>query len=194
MTFTQSCLFILLFGVVLGCTHKKESELIDENQLGIIDANVKSEDTNLKTKALYGKTQPGESLRIDRAFENAPPLIPHTTDGFLPIKMENNICFSCHLPEKAKESGAVELPATHFTSLRPKMIEVDGVMQFEETKEVTVTDLDKPNHAYFNCTQCHVPVAIIKVDIENLFTPEFREEFGIERSNLKETIKEGIKN
>lgn len=182
---------ILLF--TTGCHSNKQNEYIDENQLGIIDASVNSEDTNLKEKAEFGNIQPGKAETIGRAFENAPPLIPHTTTGFFPIKMENNICFSCHMPDKVEKSGAIAIPATHFTNLRPSMVEVDGVLQFENEQEVHVEKLDTTNHAYFNCSQCHVPQTNVTVDIENLFTPEFREEFGLEKSNLNETLKEGVK-
>ena len=187
---------ILTFVIILftGCHGNKNNEYIEENKLGIIDASVKSEETNLKEKAEYDNIQPGKAEKIDRAFENAPPLIPHTTTGFLPIKMENNICFSCHMPDKVEKSGAVAIPATHFTSLRPKMVEVDGILQFEQEQDVQIQALDSVNHAYFNCTQCHVPQTNVTVNIENLFTPEFREEFGLTKSSLKDKLKEGVEN
>ncbi|MEN8202056.1 MAG: nitrate reductase cytochrome c-type subunit [Bacteroidota bacterium] len=186
-------LFIIPLAVmVLGCSHQKKDDIIRDEQLGIIDADVKSEDTNLKSKARYGDTKPGESEKFERAFENAPPLIPHTTIGFFPIKMDNNICFSCHLPEKAEETGAVKLPDTHYTNLRPDMVEEDGVLEFEDESIIHLEDLDEPGHAYFNCSQCHVPQTQVSVNIENLFTPDFREEFGLEKSNLKDNLEEGI--
>lgn len=169
---------------------KKDQKYLQK--LGIIDASVKSEDTNLKEKAEYENVQPGKAETIGPSFENAPPLFPHTTTGFFPIKMENNICFSCHLPDKVEKSGAVAIPASHFTDLRPKMHEVDGVLRFENEQEVYVEKLDSTNHAYFNCSQCHVPQTNVTADIENLFTPEFREEFGLEKSDLDKKIKEGV--
>ncbi len=182
--------FFLLF--TLGCHGNKNEGYIEEDKLGLIDASVKSEETNLKEKADYANLQPGKAETIDRAFENAPPLIPHTTIGFFPIKMKNNICFSCHLPDKIEKSGAVAIPATHFTSLRPEMVEVDGILQFEEEEDVHIQELDTTNFAYFNCSQCHVPQTDVTVDIENLFTPEFREEFGLEKSDLSEKLIEGV--
>jgi len=189
-----NCIYVLtfIFLLILGCHGNKKEEHIEENKLGIIDASVKSEETNLKAKAEYDNIQPGKAEKIDRSFENAPPLIPHTTTGFLPIRKENNICFSCHMPDKVEESGAIAIPASHFTNLRPKMVEVDGVLEFEKEELVYIQELDTVNHAYFNCSQCHVPQTNVTIDIENLFTPEFREEFGLEKSNLKEKIKEGI--
>jgi len=186
-------LIVLIIPMLFACKKSNKKELIDENELGIIDANVKSEDTNLKEKAEYTNTKPGKSEKFDRSFENAPPLIPHSIAGFLPIKKENNICFSCHMPDKVEKSGATAISSTHFTNLRPKMVEVDGTLQFEQKdEEVKVLELKTLNNAYFNCSQCHVAQTNATVNIENLFTPEFREEYGLEKSNLKEKIKEGV--
>jgi nitrate reductase (cytochrome), electron transfer subunit len=183
---------VLILSFTLGCNKGKKKELIDEDELRIIDANVKSEETNLKSMAKYNDATPGTSERIDRAFENAPPLIPHTTEGFFPITIQNNICLSCHMPDKVATSGAVQIPATHFTTLRPKMVEVNGVLQFEKESGVHIQELDSLNSAYYNCSQCHVPQTNVTVNIENLFTPEFREEHGLEKSSLKEKLKEGL--
>lgn len=184
-------LLVCLVLLTISCG-KGKHEVIDENTLGIIVADVKSEETNLKEKALYGEAIPGSAEKIDRSFENAPPMIPHTTDGFLPIKMESNICLTCHLPEVAVTVGAIEVPETHFTSLRPKMIEVDGVLKFENEGEIYIEETGELNASYFNCSQCHAPQTNVTIDIENLFTPEFREEFGLEQSSLKSKLKEGI--
>lgn len=178
--------------LIAGCQGNRSESYIDEDELGIIDASVRSEDTHLSEKAEYGNLQPGQAGTLERSFENAPPLIPHTTSGFFPIKKENNICLSCHMPEMTEQSGAIAIPATHFTSLRPQMVEVDGVLQFVEEDKVHIQDMNKLNHAYFNCSQCHVPQAEVTVDIENLFSPEFREEFGLERSSLREKLREGV--
>lgn len=177
--------------LILSCGQGKD-ESIDEDKLGIIDADVKSEETNLKEKALYAEAIPGSAETIERAFENAPPMIPHTTEGFFPIKINNNICFTCHMPEVADTVGAIALPETHFTDLRPKMVEVNGVLRFEKEGEIHIEKSDEVVQAYFNCSQCHAPQTNVTIDIENLFTPEFREEFGLERSSLQSRLKEGV--
>ncbi len=186
--------FYLLFVIVFLFSHcdNVDDKLVDENTLGIIDANVKSEETNLKEKARYIDVKPGEGVMIDRAFENAPPLIPHTTDGFLPITIKNNACMSCHMPDKVEESGAKKMSGTHFMNWRPKIEEMEGKYTIVKNEELTNDEIGKLNNSYFNCSQCHVPQANITVDIKNLFTPEFREKHGIENSTLKEKVKEGI--
>ena len=130
---------------------------------------------------------------MNRSFENAPPLIPHTTAGFLPIKRKNNACLSCHLPENAKKVNARPLSKTHFTNIRPKLVLVNGIYQFPKEDGVKVQKLKKLNAAYFNCSQCHAPQTKVSIDIKNLFTPEFRKKHGIEESDLIDKVKEGIK-
>jgi len=165
-------LILLVLFALVACNDKSSNEGIEDDELGFINADVTSEDTEFKFRAEYAPERPGESAKINRAFENAPPLIPHTTSGFFPVKYDRNICLSCHMPEKAKEVEAVALPETHMANIRPQ--------------------LDKLNNAYFNCSQCHSPVTNVKIDITNLFTPEFREEFGISTSDLIKRIVEGI--
>lgn len=184
-------IIVTLF-ICCSCSTNHDKKIIDEDKLGIIDADVKSEETNLKEKAIYNDALPGNSAIIERAFENAPPMIPHTTEGFFPIKMDNNICLSCHMPDVAESVGAIPLSPTHFMNLRPQMVEVDGILTFMENDKVLIEELDSLNSAFYNCSQCHAPQTEIAISIENLFTPEFREEFGIEKSNLQSRLKEGV--
>ncbi len=187
---TRILVLLVLFTFV-SCNDKVSNEGIEDDELGFINADVTSEDTDFKTRAEYILERPGESKKIGRSFENAPPLIPHTTSGFFPIKIDRNICLSCHMPEKAKEVKAVPLPETHMVNIRPHLVLVDGVYQ-NPKEEVLVHKLDSLNNAYFNCSQCHAPQTKVRVDITNLFTPDFREKFGISNSNLIEKIDEGI--
>lgn len=192
MLYKISFLLFVVFVFTACHSNKSDKKFIDEDELGFIDADVNSADTELPHKAAFTKATPGVSGTLVRSFENAPPLIPHNTDGFFPIKINNNICFTCHLPDNAKATGATSMPKTHFTNLRPKMTEVEGKMVFDEQKTLTQEDLEKPNNAYFNCSQCHVPQAEVSMNIENLFTPEFRDEFNLHESNLKDRLTEGI--
>jgi len=184
-------LILLVLFALVACNDKSSNEGIEDDELGFINADVTSEDTEFKFRAEYAPERPGESAKINRAFENAPPLIPHTTSGFFPVKYDRNICLSCHMPEKAKEVEAVALPETHMANIRPQLVLVNGIYQ-NPIEEIAVHKLDKLNNAYFNCSQCHSPVTNVKIDITNLFTPEFREEFGISTSDLIKRIVEGI--
>ncbi|MEN8115607.1 MAG: nitrate reductase cytochrome c-type subunit [Bacteroidota bacterium] len=190
----KKIIYLLAIIVAVSCSESKKQDkiLIDEDKLGFIDADVASEETNLKSKAEYEIAIPGESEVIERSFENAPPLIPHTTVNFFPITIKNNICFSCHLPEKAEEVGAIELPETHFTDLRPELEKKGGIYYTTFEGEVAISKTNNFDNAYFNCSQCHVPQAEVSADIENLFTAEFRNALNRERSGLKDQLTEGI--
>lgn len=186
-------LILMVVVFLFSCSHESSNNFIDEDELGFIDADLSSDDTYLKEKAKYADSQPGKTAEINRSFENAPPLIPHSTKGFFPIKIHNNICLSCHLPENAKETGARELSKTHFMNWRPKPEETDGLFSIAANDSVATKRFEKLNNSYFNCSQCHVPQTNVTVNIENLFTAKFREEFGIEQSSLNKNVNEGIK-
>lgn len=184
--------FLVILGLclaVIACKSESKKK-IDEDKMGLIDADVRDVETNLKKKAEYNNHMPGSGNLIDRSFENAPPMIPHTTDGFFPITPKNNICLSCHMPDKIEISKAIAIPETHFTTLRPKMTLKDGKYIMADT--ITFSPKKELNKAYFNCSQCHAPQSTISVNIENLFTPEFRAENGLKKSNLKDKLKEGV--
>lgn len=186
----------LLLIVFISCGKTGDEQInkpVSEDELGMITASVFSDNTLEKGVAEFPVDSPGQSQRIERAFENAPPMIPHNTEGFFPITFEKNICLSCHLPALAAVTGAIPLPETHFTSLRPTMVEVDGVYKMHEGSSMTRTKTpDAISNAYFSCNQCHVPQAKISVDIENLFTPEFRKLLNKDRSTLYKQVGEGV--
>ncbi len=176
-------------------TKQTESKLIADEELGIITASVFSENTLTPAKPVYSTTAPGESQKIERAFENAPPMIPHNTEGFFPITIDKNICLTCHMPALAEAAKSIPLPETHFTSLRPQ-IEKEGDLYHLYDLDNQVVKSKTPDvlsHAYFSCNQCHVPLAEVTVDIENLFTPEFREMLSKSSSTLSDNVSEGVR-
>jgi len=131
---------------------------------------------------------------FDRSFENAPPLIPHRVGGFLPIKVDDNKCLRCHMPDKAPEFEAIPIPKTHFTSYRPVVVEEDGKYRVDAHEgEVIEKDLGHFNGAMFNCSQCHVPQAKVTVDIPNTFDPDYRKSSNKSQSNLKDNMGEGVR-
>jgi len=191
MKLIKNVIVLSIVLIAFSCSQNVD-ESIDEDTLGIIDADVKSEETNLKAKAKFSDLKAGDSKTINRSFENAPALIPHSVEGFFPIKKENNICLTCHMPDKVEESKAIAIPKTHFTNLRPALKEIDGKYYFAKADTLVRMEIEDLNFAYFNCSQCHVPQAEISVDIKNLFTPEFREEFGLEKSTLDKQLEDGL--
>lgn len=102
---------------------------------------------------LYPDTAPGESKRIDRAFQEAPPPIPHTVEDMYPITRDDNQCLECHAPENAGKDEP-PIPTSHFEHPRithgtgPMLTIVEG---YEKTNAL--------NDARFSCNMCHVPQA-----------------------------------
>ena len=174
---------------------------IKDDTLGIRQDNLFSEDKVVSDETKYATEPAGTSTKIKRAFENAPPMIPHDTEGMLPITIDNNQCTSCHDPMVAESMGATPIPKSHFTSFRPETILTkDGVM-LQEGKHLDNTSdikgVEKPLEtlagARFNCSQCHAPQSEGTDAPKNNFAPEFRSEGLNGKSNLIDTINEGVK-
>jgi nitrate reductase (cytochrome), electron transfer subunit len=184
--------------LVINCS---ASKTVSEESLGLRTTNLYSEDTTTSDKTQYGTKPAGESTKIKRAFENAPPMIPHDVEGMLPITIDNNQCTMCHDPAVAESMGATPIPKTHFTNFRPKTeLTKDGVMlkngkHLDNTIDIKTVEkpLDSLAGARFNCSQCHVPQSEGNNVPKNNFTSEFRSEGLNGKSNLIDTINEGVK-
>ena len=100
-------------------TVAKHTKLISEESLGLRKDDLYSEQ-NIKPEATnYSKEYAGSGKTIARAFQDAPPMIPHDTEGMLPITIDNNQCVGCHMPEVAIGMNATPIPKSHFTNFRP---------------------------------------------------------------------------
>lgn len=109
------------------------------------------------SEAVKGDT-PSENYRYERdraaqqrQFVQQPPLIPHTTKGYV-INKSFNKCMDCHGWNRAADSGAPRVSVTHFKT--------------REGKELT----NISPRRYF-CTQCHVPQTDAKPLVDNTFKP-----------------------
>ena len=178
-----------------GCSSSNNNEkYIADEDIDMSDELLLSDESILTDMPEYSKVRGGESEMFDRSFENAPPLIPHRVGGFLPIKVDDNKCLRCHMPDKAPEFEAIPIPKTHFTSYRPVVVEEDGKYRVDAHEgEVIEKDLGHFNGAMFNCSQCHVPQAEVTVDIPNTFDPDYRKSSNKTQSNLKDKMGEGVR-
>ena len=169
-----SALMALIVALSAGCAKKNsDANLVTEEQLGYRSATLYNEELSVPNYE-FNKASAGTSQRIERAFDNAPPMIPHSTEGLLPITRDNNMCTGCHLPEVAKAMGATPVPKSHFVNLR------------------TNEKLDHLYQGRFNCSQCHVPQAKTDPIVENKFQGAFRNKEGKFSSNLMDNINEGV--
>ncbi len=142
----KQCVKILMVAAVIlllagaGCAKKvKETE---DSQLGLSKTSVFDNPDPVLASTTAG--EPGENQTVDAYFNEAPPMIPHLIEDFIPIRIGENMCMECHdLPDaigqEPAEGDPTPIPASHYTDLR--------------NDPGTVTD--HVVGARFTCTQCH---------------------------------------
>jgi len=88
----------------------------------------------------YPEAAPGESTRLPRAWDGAPPLVPHSLDGLIPITRDDNLCVSCHATGSTDPKDPPQVPKSHLTDYRraPDVVR------------------ESVAGARWNCTACHV--------------------------------------
>ncbi len=173
---------------------------VDATELGLRKASL--DDSKVAPPEVkFDAPAPGSAQRIERSYVNAPPLIPHSVDGLLPITIKRNACLGCHMPDKAKAVGATPIPPSHFMDYRPNTkIAKDGAIEkngkiIKNTSDVKVVQkkLKKLYAGRYNCSQCHVPQANVKPLVKNNFKPDFTDKKLKEKSNLVDVIDQGVK-
>jgi cytochrome c-type protein NapB len=184
--------------------NKKE---VSELTLGLRKTDLYSEgDDTAGVKTDYSRPAPGQSTRFERAYVNAPPMIPHSVDGLLPITQNNNQCIGCHMPESAKAMGATPIPPSHFTNYRPTTVYKDGEFVKEgktvgmsgelgnvsDIKIAKAKKLDKLYQGRFNCSQCHAPQAKVDTVVGNTFQSDGLTDELKGHSTLADAMNEGV--
>ena len=148
----------------------------------------------------YHSAPPGAAKRFDRAYQDAPPMIPHSVEGLLPITKNNNACLGCHMPDVASAMGATPIPVSHFTNFRPKT-EVEGNEILKNGKVIKNTSSEslanvsikvnhKENKLYagrYNCSQCHAPQATNTLVDDNSFKPVYTAPDGSSKSSWNQS-------
>jgi len=183
-------------------------KVVSEAALGLRKTSLYKESRKtVGVKADYNRPAPGQSTRFERAYVNAPPMIPHSVEGLLPITQNNNQCLGCHMPEVAKGVGATPIPTSHFTNYRPTTVYKDGELVKEgktvgtsgtlgNTSDIKIAKAKKMDHLYqgrFNCSQCHAPQAKIDTLVGNTFQPDFGEGDELKaHSTLADAMNEGV--
>lgn len=183
--------------------NKKE---VTESTLGLRKADLYTEDTVTLKAPDFKRPAPGESTKFERAYVNAPPMIPHSVEGLLPITKNNNQCIGCHMPESAKAMGATPIPVSHFTNYRPTTVLKDGELVKEgqkvgmnetmgNTSDILIAKAKKSDKLYqgrFNCSQCHAPQANIDTAVGNTFKSDGLTGELKSHSNLADAMNEGV--
>ncbi len=196
-------MILVLFAVttifMVGCTAKKQT--VTEESLGLRTTDLYSEGSDtIGDKTDYIKQAAGQSQMIQRSFENAPPMIPHSVDGMLPITIDNNSCVGCHTPDVAKSLNATPVPKSHFTDFRPDTslsnsgkIEKEGKSVDNTSDFKTIVKVEQQLvGGRYNCSACHTPQSVSSLPVENMFEADFRTKNSNNRSNLIDNINEGV--
>ncbi|RBQ32511.1 nitrate reductase cytochrome c-type subunit [Aliarcobacter vitoriensis] len=200
MNLSKLTLSILTFSSILVVSMNAANSIKDDS-LGLRHESLLKEDKVTGDETKYGTDPAGTSTKFKRAFENAPPMIPHDTEGLLPITIDNNMCTSCHDPLVAESMGATPIPKSHFTNFREYValnkdgqLERDGKVVGNSSDLKTIKKpLDMLANARFNCSACHAPQSNSANIPKNNFTPDFRSSDLNDKSNLLDVITEGVK-
>jgi len=204
--FTATLLFVGCGNDAKPTTQETVKPTISEESLGLRKTNLYAEGKETKGhQANYSTAPASTSTKIKRAFQDAPPMIPHDTEGMLPITINDNQCTGCHMPEVAGSMGATPLPSSHFTNFRPATAIADnGVMTkngkvLKNTTSETREDIsikstgDKLAGARFNCSQCHAPQSGDDLAVKNTFEPDYTKKDGASASSWSGTkLMEGL--
>jgi cytochrome c-type protein NapB len=177
---------ILFVGCGNDATPAKEEVVkptISEESLGLRKTTLNNEKV-APARTSYGKSTAGSGYKIKRAFQDAPPMIPHDVEGMLPITIKNNQCIGCHDPAVAKDMGATPYPSSHMTNFRPKSVATSG----ENTSSANLAHISikkgsKLIGARFNCSQCHAPQSDTPLAVKNNFEAVYTSKDGANRSS-----------
>lgn len=170
----------IVTAVIVGSTllsgAGKEVQIAEES-LGLSKVSVDADTGLVEKPFVYKGTAPGAgNKRIPRAYDNAPPMIPHDISELPIITQEENACTSCHMPDVAPSVGAIPIPKTHLTNLR-NMTDLKGELY----------------QGRWNCTQCHAPQAVLDPAVMNKFKGAYHKKIGGEyKTNLIKTLREGV--
>jgi nitrate reductase (cytochrome), electron transfer subunit len=161
-------LTLLAIAALLGCgataSKKKAAGAADGMDVWFRDGGLSAmTDQGL---AVYGEAEPGDSKPYGSSWADAPPQIPHSLDGLVPILYEDNSCLECHLPENAVDMEATPIPESHFQN--PNLVENTNfhgmrtvVYGYKQSSELA--------GSRYNCTLCHWGQADNVSAIENDF-------------------------
>ncbi len=189
--------------IFVGCadnakpnSNEMTKKTIEDTSIGFRKVDLFSEDGVMPDRTLYSTAEAGSGKTIDRAFQDAPPMIPHTVEGMLPITISNNMCIQCHAPEVAESLGTLPYPKSHLTDFRPKhMLKGDDFVKAVDTSknEVVMQETQVLAGARFNCSACHAPQSQSGQWVENNFKADFTTKDGAKRSNwVGDIILEGV--
>ncbi len=167
---------------------EKYNQAISDTQAGLYDASIEDVSYVDLNISYENNATAGTSTTFERSFENAPPLIPHDTEGMFPIVADSNMCLTCHDKAIAEAMQAdmpnlKAIPASHYFSIRTEADTGDTAKA--ETGDIV-------SNERFNCDQCHVVQTDAKPLVRNLFQAGFSSDAAKKGSNFREAYNQGV--
>ena len=193
MKLVKLTLAITVAATILFAANTKN--VIDDDSIGLRKVDLLSEEKAAPDETKYGTTQPMSGYKIERAYQNAPPMIPHDVEGMLEITPQNNMCIGCHDVSVAESMTATPIPKSHYIDFRPKH-KLAGE-KFEKSidnmkNEVSIKPIETISHARFNCTACHAPQSTGKLAVENTFEANYTRKDGKDKSTWDEVLTDDL--
>lgn len=136
--------------LTLGLNAVAADKGLTEEQMGLSRTSVTTDPD--PTAFEYRQADPYSGGVLPRAYNGAPPQVPHSLDGLVPITRDSNTCVSCHqqpdqVGKKKVKGQPTALPATHYTDVKNNALHMGR----------------------YNCTQCHTPQANVNPLVGNTF-------------------------
>ena len=178
---------------ILFAANAKNS--VNEDSIGLRKVDLLSEEKATPNETKYGTSQPMSGYKIERAYQNAPPMIPHDVEGMLEITPDNNMCIGCHDISVAESMNATPLPKTHYIDFRPKdKLDGDNFIKGVDNmkNEVSIKPIDTISNARFNCTACHAPQSTGGLAVENTFKANYTRKDGKSHSTWNEVLTDDL--
>jgi nitrate reductase (cytochrome), electron transfer subunit len=158
-----AALVLVLAVLVAGCAGPRPASVVTPAAapgMAVADADlglVKEGVFDVPTPAAVttNTSAPGELPVLPRAYDIAPPRVPHGIGDFLPITRTQNACVDCHAVADKKAGEPTPLPPSHYTDYRNAPDRVGATIV----------------GARHVCISCHVPTTDAPDLVENRFQP-----------------------
>ncbi len=146
-------MFVATSVALAAATWTVPGAAVDDSSLGLSKTSVFDDPTPMAP--VYDAPPPGAPVTAPaRYFPGAPPVIPHSIDGLVPITGKSNTCLGCHdkphLIGKSAKGDSTPMTASHYSDPWTK---------------------DKPaqkvSGAQYNCDLCHAPQSDAKPLVKN---------------------------
>jgi cytochrome c-type protein NapB len=149
MKYTASLIGIVAV-IATACATSQIAGPVSDSEIGLSKTSVFEDPA--PTAFEYPVTEPSAATALPRAWDSAPPQIPHKVDAFVPVTANKNLCVTCHdkpgLIGKKTKGIPTSMPESHYDSVEGKLVR---------------------SNARHVCTQCHAPQANVGDLVGNTF-------------------------